>query len=179
MPSSKTKTSRRGTRKASGAPAQNAVRRKKQTARRKQRASGKTKPKAAAAPRPKKTTPRAKTARLPGWKELTTRNERTASRPRTATRIDQVSTVRFGLLLLVLAAGITLYVGHVQATQDLLAEVQQTRRENLRLHLKMNRLQGEFEQATGPEVVYRRARALGLVEGIDYGPTIRTSDDER
>ncbi len=113
---------------------------------------------------------------MPGWRDLATSNERVQPRPRPAALIDKVPTVRFALLLLLLAAGITLYVGHVQATQDALAQVQQARRENLRLHLKLNRLKGDFDRATGPAVIYERARALGLEEGIAYGPTIRETD---
>ncbi len=67
----------------------------------------------------------------------------------------------------------TLYVGHVQATQDVLADVQELRRENLRLHLRYNRVKGEFDRMTGPEVIYRRAKELGLEEGFAYGPAIR------
>jgi len=77
------------------------------------------------------------------------------------------------LVLLALATVFTLFIGHVHATQDLLDELQQARRENLRLHLQHNRLKGEFDQATGPSVIYERAGAMGLEEGIAYGPTIR------
>lgn len=76
-------------------------------------------------------------------------------------------------LILVIAALFTLYVGHVHATQALLADLEGARRDNLRLHLKHNRLKGEFDRATGPAVIYERARALGLEEGVAYGPTIR------
>ncbi len=110
---------------------------------------------------------------MPGWSDLATRNERVQRRPRTDALIDKVPTVRFALLLLFVAAAATLYVGHVQATQDVLAEVQRARRDNLRLHLKLDRLKGDFDRATGPAVIYQRARALGLEEGIAYGPTIR------
>ena len=81
--------------------------------------------------------------------------------------------MRFGLVLLALATVFTLYIGHVHATQDLLDELQQARRENLQLHLQHNRLKGAFDQATGPSVIYQRAGAMGLEEGIEYGPTIR------
>lgn len=109
---------------------------------------------------------------LPSWRDLATSNERMQDRPRVSAYIEEVSTVRFGLLLLAIAAAVTFYVGHVHATQDLVAEVQRARRDNLRLHLKMNRLKGEFDRTTGPAVIYRRARELGLEEGIAYGPTI-------
>ena len=86
--------------------------------------------------------------------------------------LARIPTVRVALLILTLAIGFTLYVGHVHATQEALAELQQLRRENLRLHLKYNRLKGEFDQATSPTVIHRRARALGLQEELTYGPTI-------
>jgi hypothetical protein len=76
------------------------------------------------------------------------------------------------LLLLAVAAAFTLYVGHVHATQDLLAEVQLLRKDNVRLHMQHNRLKGEFDRRAGPAGLYERARALGLEEGIAYGPTI-------
>jgi hypothetical protein len=50
--------------------------------------------------------------------------------------------------------------------------MQQAKKENLRLHLKLNRLRGDFDRATGPAVVYQRAKEIGLEEGIAYGPTI-------
>lgn len=86
--------------------------------------------------------------------------------------MEKISTVQFALLLLFVAISITLYVGHVQATQQVLSEMQQARKENLRLHLKLNRLRGDFDRATGPAVVYQRAKEIGLEEGIAYGPTI-------
>jgi hypothetical protein len=93
-----------------------------------------------------------------------------------ARRLDAISTSRFAALVLAIAAAFTLYVGHVHATQDVLAETQRARRENLRLHLKYNRLKGEFDRATGPATITLRARALGLEEGIQYGPTISIED---
>jgi len=77
------------------------------------------------------------------------------------------------MVLLALATVFTLYIGHVHATQDVLAEVQHARRANLQLHLELNRLKGDFDRATGPSVVYQRARTMGLEEGIAYGPTIQ------
>lgn len=84
--------------------------------------------------------------------------------------------LRFGLLLLLIVVALAAYVGHVHATQQLLADVQQARQDNLRLHLKHNRLKGEFDQATGPAVIYERARALGLEDDITYAPTIRVPE---
>lgn len=71
-----------------------------------------------------------------------------------------------------LTAAFTLYVGHVHATKDLLGRVQDVRAENQRLHLKRNRLQGEFARKISPSVIYERARELGLEESVTYGPTV-------
>lgn len=111
---------------------------------------------------------------LPGWGDLVEQNERKTKRSPIGR--DKVSTAKFGLVLLVVALLGTLYVGHVQATQDVLARVQQARKDNLRLHLKYTRLKGEFDRVTGPGVIYQRARELGLEEDIAYGPTIRVSE---
>ena len=112
------------------------------------------------------------TEALPGWNELVTANQRALGGGRRATFLERISTTRFALLIVALAILFTMYVGHVHATQDLLADVQQLRRENLQLHLKYNRLKGEFDQMVGPSVIYERARELGLEENAVYGPTI-------
>ena len=113
---------------------------------------------------------------LPGWKDLAKQNERNPGRRQSGPAfIEKLSTGRFVLLLLAAVMVLALYVGHVHATQDLAAELQQVRKENLKLHLKLNRLKGDFDRATGPSVIYRRARALGLEESIDYGPMIYES----
>ncbi len=109
---------------------------------------------------------------LPEWKDLTGANKRKARRDRGHPALEQVSTTRFAALIVAVAVLITLYVGHVHATQDLLAQVQQQRQENLRLHLKHNRLKGEFDRMVGPAVIYNRARVLGLVEEPSFGPPI-------
>jgi hypothetical protein len=160
MPTARVPTKRRPTPPTarSAKPAPNAARRKKRTAARKQQ--GSRKPSAAAGD-------------FPSWRDLATGNERDAQRPAVLAQIDNVSTIRFGLVLLALAAVFTLYIGHVHATQDLLDDLQQVRRENLQLHLEDNRLKGTFDRLTGPSVVYQRAGAMGLKEGIAYGPTIR------
>lgn len=111
---------------------------------------------------------------LPAWKDLSGDNAREPVR-KGVVRLAPVSTLRFGLLMLVVAALFTAYVGHVHATQEVLAEVQQERRENLRLHLKYNRVKGEFDRMTGPSVIYERARQIGLQEGYSYGPSILIS----
>jgi len=109
---------------------------------------------------------------LPGWDDLISKNERLSGRDRN-TIFDAVPTRRFALIILLIASLFTLYVGHVHATQEVLANVLELRRENLRLHLEYNRLKGEYDRQVGPAIIYQRARRLGLEEGIVYGPTIK------
>ncbi len=87
--------------------------------------------------------------------------------------LGAISTLRFTLGVLAIACVFTLYVGHVYATQDLLAEVQQARRDNLSLRLQFNRTKGLYDAATGPAIIYQRAHALGLEERQVSGPPIR------
>lgn len=165
MATSRTKPPRRraARKSAPGTSVQNKVRRKKRTSAQTKKARWVWLTKQS---RPKDV--------LPGWGELAADGGHTPSPPQASAFLEKVSTVRFALLLMAIAALFTLYVGHVHATQELAAEVAEARRANLRLHLKYNRLRGEFDRATGPAVVYQRARALGLEEGIEYGPTVKT-----
>ncbi len=111
---------------------------------------------------------------LPGWHDLATgENERHRLRSRHSAFLETISTTRFGVLILAIAAAFTVYVGHVHATRDLVVHVESLRQENLRLHLQFNRLKGDFDRGTGPSLIYQRAGALGLEEGIAYGPTIK------
>lgn len=87
-----------------------------------------------------------------------------------------LSTLRFALAVLAIAGACALYVGHVHATQALLSKVERARAENQRLHLKKNRLQSAFDEATAPAVIYRRAEELGLKGGLSRGPTIYVGD---
>lgn len=112
-----------------------------------------------------------------GWDALRTpENARAPKAPKANPTLQSVSTKRFGLVVLLIAALFTLYIGHIHATQDLLSALQETRRDNLQLHLKYNRLKGEFDRVTGPAVIYERAAALGLEEDFAYGPTITTEN---
>lgn len=107
---------------------------------------------------------------LPDWSDLESGNRyRTDEGP---SFLQRVSTIRFAFLVLVLAGGFTLYVGHVHATGELLTRVQEARVENQRLHLKRNRLQGAYDRKTRPDVIYERARELGLEASTSYGPTV-------
>ncbi len=141
--------------------------------RRKKRAAAK--PKASQAGKSRKQTLQARRKRqaaLPGWNDQTDQNLKALGRPEGRGFLEQVSTVRFLAIILLVAAGFTLYVGHVHATQELLSELQQVRRQNLSLHLKDHRVKGAFDRATGPRVINQRAAALGLMAGQQYGPTI-------
>jgi len=110
---------------------------------------------------------------LPGWTDLETpSNTRTPASNDDETFLQKVSTVRFAAVVLLVASAFTLYVGHVHATKNLLGQVQEARAENQRLHLKRNRLQGEFARKTSPSVIYERAREMGLEESVTYGPPV-------
>lgn len=115
---------------------------------------------------------------MPSWTDLEpqTNSRRRETGDDDGSFLQGVSTVRFGLLILALAAVFTLYVGHVHATQQLLMDVQEARATNHTLHLKHNRLKGDFDRATGPSVIYERARELGLRESVTYGPSIRIDE---
>ncbi|MDX1430459.1 MAG: hypothetical protein R3282_09230, partial [Rhodothermales bacterium] len=113
---------------------------------------------------------------LPSWSKLESKaNRKVKSAPRAAL-LDAVPTVRFALILALVAAAFTLYVGHVHATQEVLAKTQEARKENHSLFLKYNRVKGEYDRLTGPGEIIRRARALGLVEDAAYGRTIVIED---
>ena len=98
------------------------------------------------------------------WQELTVIDE-ISPKPRVLARI---STLRFGLMVFAIAGVLTIYIGHVYQSQDLLDEINIQRRENVRLHLQHNRTLAEYNAATGPSVIYRRAQTLGLQEGHEY-----------
>lgn len=105
--------------------------------------------------------------KLPGWSDLAS-----PKRSKGEGYLEQVSTVRFAGLLLLMAVAFTLYVGHVHATQALVVRLHEAQQDNQQLHLKLGRLRGEFDRAVGPRVIYERASALGLEEGVAYAPTI-------
>lgn len=109
---------------------------------------------------------------MPSWSDLEPDRNRRRTGDDDASFLQRVSTLRFALIILAIATLFTLYVGHVHATQSLLADVQQARKANQDLHLKHNRLKGEYDRKTGPSVIYERARALGLRESVTYGPKI-------
>jgi hypothetical protein len=126
-------------------------------------------------PRRKPAKRRAATTGLPGWSDLAAKKSgavRKAGREAKPSLVDGVPTFRFAVLLVAACTLFTLYVGHVYATQSLVSEVQQLRKDNGRLVLKRNRLAGEFDRRTSPSVILGRAEALGLEPSSAYAPTI-------
>jgi len=118
---------------------------------------------------------------LPDWADLEPRTNKRRRDPSSPddSFLERVSTVRFAVIVLVLAGAFTLYVGHVHATRSLLNEVQELRTTNKRLHLKRNRLQGQFARKTSPSVIYERARELGLRASVTYGPSVSLEESAR
>lgn len=110
---------------------------------------------------------------LPGWSDLQGLNQRKSNALRDgANFLGRISTARFALIVVGFGVLVTLYVGHVHTTRHILAELERERQENLRLHLRHNRLKGDFDQMVGPAVIYERAHALGLVTDPAPGPPV-------
>ncbi len=86
--------------------------------------------------------------------------------------VSSVSTLQFVICVILLAAAATMYVGHVHATDALMRQVQVAGQRNMNLNLRLNRLKGEYDRLTAPDVMYPRASGLGLVEGYGYGKTV-------
>ena len=148
-----------------------------------------------AAPPTKRARARRTGTPLPGWTDLpetppssfTKRAKRAsagakkasveaARKARKARPLDAVPSFRFGLITLAVCVVLTLFLGHAYATRATLDALQDARRENERLRLTNQRLQGDVDRMTGPRAVLGRAAGLGLEEGIAYGPTIRLAD---
>lgn len=124
---------------------------------------------------------------LPGWGDLPAVSGKPgrkkaggkAARRRADAKLralDTVPSLRFGLVTLLACVFVTLFVAHVYATAATLDQLQEVRRTNERLRLTHQRLKGEFDRMTGPQTILRRAAALGLDEGVAYGPSIRLAD---
>lgn len=109
---------------------------------------------------------------LPSWTDLEHTNARRYAPDSNQTFLEQVSTIRFAIFVVILAATFTAYVGHVHATQELLADVQQAEAENRSLHIQHNYLQGQYARHTGPARVHDRARAMGMRETVSFGPPV-------
>lgn len=113
-----------------------------------------------------------------GWAELAGKATAASARKRERTPglVDGVPTLRFALMLLAICTALTLYLAHQYASQAVVEEVQELRREKLRLVLQQNRLRGEYDRMTAPAVILRRADELGLRASADYAPTILLTD---
>ena len=120
---------------------------------------------------------------FPGWKDLGggatkaagARKASTPSRGRLR-RLDAVPSLKTGLLVFLGFVAVVLFVSHVYGTQATLDALQDARRDNERLRLTHQRLQGDVDRMTGPDAVMPRAAALGLEESVAYGPTIVVAD---
>jgi len=112
-------------------------------------------------------------AKLPGWKDLSDDNDRDTRATRGRDYLERITTTQFLTWLFALLLGAVLYVGHVHATQQLVADLETARQQNLQLHLQHSRLKGDFDRITGPSVIHERAQALGLRRGAGaVGPPI-------
>lgn len=114
---------------------------------------------------------------LPEWADLSTGKNKRKKANRMRKQVDsllsRVSTGQFVLVLLVAAVSLGFYVSHVFATRDTLSLLEQQRRANLRLELQYNQLKGQLDKKISPNAVYRRARELGLQEGLAFEPVVR------
>ena len=122
---------------------------------------------------------------FPGWKELDGGRTKKTSAKRKASktassarlrRLDAVPSLKTGLLVFLGFVAVVLFVSHVYGTQATLDALQDARRDNERLRLTHQRLQGDVDRMTGPEAVMPRAASLGLEESVAYGPTIVVAD---
>ena len=140
-------------------------------------------------PRPSSRLAARKAGTLPGWKDLDTggRAQKSASsRKKASTKktlakrglrpLDAVPSLKTGLLALFAFVAVVAFVNHVYGTRATLDELQEARRDNERLRLTHQRLQGDVDRMTGPEAVMPRAAALGLEESVAYGPTLVLED---
>jgi hypothetical protein len=145
------------------------------------RRNGAAKARPAPAPKARRTQPKPAQRRGPeqpaSWAELAGKAPPAQRRRERAPGfVDAVPTLRFATLLAIACAVLTLYVGHLYASQSLVDEVQQLRQEKLRLTLQQNRLRGEFDRMTAPAVILHRAEAIGLRASGEYAPTIVVVD---
>jgi len=109
---------------------------------------------------------------LPGWEALTKAKPPKASRT-VGTDESSLTTARYAMWLTGMALAVTLYVGHVHATQQLFESLHGLKKENLHLHLRLDQLHGELDRTAGPAVLHPKARRLGLQEGPLLGPPIQ------
>lgn len=112
--------------------------------------------------------------RMPSWRELESKSNTRVAKKGDST-LDSISTVSMAAIIVTVVAVFTLYIGHVHATQEELARFQRLQTENANLHLKLNRVKGEYDGMTGPAQVYDRARQIGLVENEARVPPVIVS----
>jgi len=122
---------------------------------------------------PSKLAGQAKRAKA-GAKKATTE---AAKKVRKARPLDAVPSLRFGAMTLAVCVVLILFLGHAYATRATLDALQDARRENERLRLTHQRLQGDVDRMTGPRAILSEAAAIGLEEGISYAPTIRLGEE--
>ncbi len=87
--------------------------------------------------------------------------DESASKPKVIARIP---TLHFALIIFLLAGILTMYIGQIHRSQDLLDQINTQRRENVRLHLQHNRFVSDLNATIGPSVIHQRASELGLKE---------------
>jgi len=108
---------------------------------------------------------------LPSWRDLDKITNGRVVQPKSHP-FDSISTARIALMILIGAVAVTAYVGHVHATQGTLRQMHQLRTENAALRLEYGSVKGEYDRMTGPAVIRRQARELGLIETTSYGETL-------
>lgn len=135
--------------------------------------SKRAKARPASAPRkPRRASRTVDTENLPGWSDLSRGKASKGLRPEWDGLFAAVPTLRLALMIIATAAIVTLYVGHVYATTNLLTEVEQLRSDNLDLHLTHNQVKADFDRVSSPARIAQRARGLGLVEAVPTGTPI-------
>ncbi|MEO0557289.1 MAG: hypothetical protein AAF170_03795 [Bacteroidota bacterium] len=141
-------------------------------------------------PRPSSRLAARKAGAMPGWKDLdkggrtkkSASSRKKASKKKTLSKkglrpLDAVPSLKTGLLALFAFVAVVAFVNHVYGTRATLDELQDARKENERLRLTHQRLQGDVDRMTSPEAVMPRAAALGLEESVAYGPTVVVADN--
>lgn len=112
---------------------------------------------------------------LPSWRDLDRITNGRVVAPKSHP-FDSISTARIALIILLVGASVTAYVGHVHATQGVLGELQSLRAEGSSLRLEFNSIRGEYDRLTGPAAIRHAARDLGLVENTTFGEPLIIED---
>src|SRR5690606_23172271 len=86
---------------------------------------------------------------LPSWKDLDRATNGRVVVPKSHA-CDSSSTLKIAGIILGVGVAVTAYVGHVQATQDVLSGLQTLRAEGASLRLELNSIRGEYDRLTGP-----------------------------